>query len=172
MLRRSIRPIPSRTFCSVRAERPLTSRSWPASAAARSPSSESIPSSECKQPHGLRSDARNAQHVEQAIRDLGAQPLVVLEVSRLAELRQLRGQRRSGPRDLRWLASAIERGDVIRVALDDVGHPAVGHRLVDDLSEDLEHVTDLVEDPRELPVADDGLAAARDAAGSGHRRPF
>ena len=37
VLRRSIRPIPSSTFCSVRAERPLTSRSWPASAAARSP---------------------------------------------------------------------------------------------------------------------------------------
>ena len=125
-----------------------------------------------QQSHRLRPDARDAQHVEQTVGDLGAEPLVILEVAGLAELGELRGQRRSGPRDLRWLTSTVECGDVIGVALDDVGHAAIGHRLVDDLSEDLEHVTDLVEDPRQLPVGDDGLAAARDAAGSGHRGPF
>ena len=51
-----------------------------------------------QEPHRLRSDAGNAEHVEQAIRDLGAEPLVVLEVTGLAELGQLRGQRRAGAR--------------------------------------------------------------------------
>ena len=78
----------------------------------------------------------------------------------------------AGAGDLRWLAALVERGDVVGVALDDVGHAAVGDRLVDDLAEDLEHVADLVEDPRQLRVADDGVAAARHAPGSGHRRPF
>ena len=109
-----------------------------------------MPSSTCEQADGLRPDARDAEDLEQAVRDLGPQPLVVLEAAGLGELGELGGQRRAGTRQLRRLAALEERGDVIRIALDGVGDAAIGDRLVDDLAEDLEHVADLVEDPRQL----------------------
>jgi hypothetical protein len=97
---------------------------------------------------------------------------VVFEPPGLGQLGQLGRQRRSGARQLRWLASAIEGGDVVGIALDHVGDPAVGHGLVDDLAEDLEHVRDLVENAGKLRVADHGFAAARRAPGAGHGSPF
>ena len=145
-------------FCSVRSERPLTC----AQAAALGRGAQRVegvdPELVVEQPDRLRPDAGDAQHLEQPVGDLGAQPLVILEPAGLGELGELRGQRRPGAGDLRRLTAAIERRDVVRVALDRVGHAAVGDRLVDDLAEDLEHVADLVEDPRQLRVADDRVA--------------
>ena len=81
VLRRSIRPIPSRTFCSVRAERPLTSRRLAGLGGGAQPLERVDAELGVKQPHRLRPDARDAQHVEQTVGDLGAQPLVVLEAA-------------------------------------------------------------------------------------------
>ena len=114
-------------------------------------------------------DAGDAEHLEHAIGDLGAQPLVVLEPAGLGKLGQLRGQRLAGAGNLGRLTALEERRDVVGVALDRIGHPTVGDRLVDDLAEDLEHVADLVEDPRQLRVADHRVAAARHAPWPRHR---
>ena len=141
----------------------------PLSAAARSASSESIPSSPCSSRTVFGPTPGTLQHLEQAVGDLRTQPLVILEPTGLRELGQLRGQRGAGTGDLRRLTALVERRDVVRVALDRIGHAAIRHRLVDDLAEDLEHVADLVEDPRQLRVADHRVAAARHAPWPRHR---
>ena len=165
-----IRAIPSRMFVSARSERPFTWRRRPSSAAARSASSGVDAE---RRPGAVRTvfgpDAGDAQDLEQAVGDLGTEPVVVGEPAGLGELGQLLVQRGSGTGDLRRLTALEERRDVVRVALDRIGHPAVGHGLVDDLAEDLEHVADLVEDPRQLRVADHRVAAARHAPWPRHR---
>jgi hypothetical protein len=118
--------------------------------------------------HGSRPDTADAQHVEQPPRDLGAKPVVVLEVAGVRELRELCREGWTGPGDLRRVAAAVSGGDILWPALDGIRHPSVGDRLVDDLTEDLEHVADLVEDARQLAVADDLVAGARNTARSGH----
>ena len=124
-----------------------------------------------KRAHRPRPDTGHVEHLEHARGDLGLQ-LVVREPSGLGELGQLRRQRGSGARDLRRLAASKKCGDVVRVALDDVGDATVCHRLVDDLAEDLEHVADLVEDACHLGVRDHRVAAARHGTWTRHWRPF
>ncbi len=97
---------------------------------------------------------------------------MVAEAPGLRELGELRCQGLSGAGELRWLAPPEEGRHVIGIALDRVGDAAVGDRLVHHLAEDLEHVADLVEDPRHLGIADHRVATARHASRSGHRPPF
>ncbi len=125
-----------------------------------------------EQADGLRTDAGDSEDLQQAVGDLRAQPLVVLEPAGLGQLGELGRQCGARAGDLRRLAASIERCHVVRVALDDIGDPTVGNRLVDHLAQDLEHVADLVEDPRELGVADDRVVSARHAPWSRHCRPF
>jgi hypothetical protein len=55
-----------------------------------------------------RADARHAQHLEQAVRHLVAQPLVVLERAGLRQLGQLGRKGRAGAGQLRRRPAAIE----------------------------------------------------------------
>jgi hypothetical protein len=73
-------------------------------------------------------------------------------VARRHELADLLADRRTDARDLRRVAAPVPLGHVLGRVGDGVGRAVVGHRLVDQLSLDLEHVADLVEDPRQDAV--------------------
>ncbi len=119
-----------------------------------------------------RPDAGDLQDLQQAVRHLRTQLVVVRQAAGLRQLRQLLGERRAGAGQLGRRAAPVQRRNVLRVALDGIGHPAVGDRLVDHLAHDLEHVADLAEDTRQLEVGQQGIVGARHRARSGHRRQF
>src|SRR5579859_899617 len=125
-----------------------------------------------QQPDRSRTDAADPQHLEQPTGNLGTQPVVVLEAAGPCQLRELGAQRVAGAGNPGWIAGAVPGRDVLRPAFDRVRDSSVRHRLVDDLAEDLEHVADLVEDARQLAVADDAITGARRTARSGHGPSF
>ena len=166
----SSRAMPARMFCSVRSERPLMPRSCPSAAAARSASTESMPRSSCRSltvrgptPGIFRISSRPSGTCACSLSWYARLP-----VSR--QLRQLLGERRAGAGQLGRRAAPVQRRNVLRIALDGIGHPAIGDRLVDHLAHDLEHVADLAEDTRQLEVGQQGIVGTRHRARSGHRR--
>ena len=113
---------------------------------------------------GLRPEAGDREQLDEARRDLRAEPLVVGHVAGRDELRDLVADRLADARDLRRVAGPVGRDEVDRAAADRVGGAVVGDRLERDLALDLEHVADLVEDPREVAV--------RQVAGGAPGRPL
>ena len=103
--------------------------------------------------HGLRTEAGDPQQLDQAGRDLLAEPVVVapcrpvVASSAILSLIALPtpGIRGRSP-------DAVRAGHVERGAADGVGGPVVGDGLEDELALDLEDVADLVEDPGEVAV--------------------
>ena len=153
--------IPARICCSVFAEMPLRPRSVPASAAWRRSSSVSTWSSLVDEADGLGPEARDREQLDEARRDLRPEALVVGHVAGRDELRDLVADRLADARDLRRLAGPVGRGEVDRAATDRVGGAVVGDGLERDLALDLEHVADLVEEPREVAVRRVVAALAR-----------
>ena len=117
---------------------------------------------------GLGAEARDAQQLDEARRDLGAEPVVVGHVAGRRELLDLVADRLADARDLGRLAGPVGRHEVDRAAADGVGRAVVGDRLEDELALDLEHVADLVEDPGEVAVGQVGRVSS---GGSAVMRP-
>ncbi len=103
-------------------------------------------------PDRLRADARNVQKLEQSLGDLRPEAVVEAEPAGPDDLVDLLADRLADARDLGRPALAIGAGDLERAVRDRVGGAVVGDRLEHELALDLEHVADLVEDPRQLVV--------------------
>ena len=97
-------------------------------------------------------DTGHPQELHERRRHLGAEPLVERHVARRHELADLLADRGADARDLRRVAAPIPLGHVLGRVGDGVRRAVVGDRLVDQLALDLEHVADLVEDPRQDAV--------------------
>ena len=92
--------------------------------------------------------------VDEAGRDLRAEPVVVGHAPGRGELRDLVADRLADARDRSPVAGAVRGNDVERGAGDGVRGAVVGDRLEHDLALDLEDVADLVEDPGEVAVGE------------------
>ena len=128
------------------------SASVPASAALRRSSIVLIAELVVDLADGLGTEARDPQQLDQAGRDLGEQLVVVGHPAGRGQLGDLVADRGADARDLRGLAVAVGGDQVDGAAPDRVRRPVVGHGLERQLALDLEHVADVVEDPREVAV--------------------
>ena len=144
--------IPSRIRCSVLARDALEAAQAPRLGGLPQVLERRDPEPLVDDAHGLRPDARDPQQVDEAGRDLGAQPLVVRHVAGRGELDDLVADRLADARDRPPVARRVRGRDVERRPGDRVRGPVVGDGLELDLALDLEDVADLVEDPREVAV--------------------
>ena len=103
-------------------------------------------------PHRPRPDARHPQQLDERRRHLGPEAVVERHVARRDQLRDLVADGRADTLDPGPVARAVGRRDVGRRVRDRVGRPVIRDGLEDQLALDLEHVADLVEDPRENAV--------------------
>ena len=113
------------------------------------------------QSNGLRPDAGQPKHLEEAGRELGEQLVAVLRAAGRGQLVELVGDRLADARNDRRLALAVCARDLDRGSPDGVRGAVVGHGLVHQLALDLEQVADVVEHLRELAVAQQGDLARR-----------
>ena len=166
--RDSSRAMPSRISCSVRAESPRRPRSRPASAAARRSSSVAIPSS-CTAGGRSSGPSPGTGAGRGGVGGNSAQEPLVVRRCRpvVASSVELVGDRLADARDR---PAAGRRGRPRATSTgrppDGVRGPVVGDGLEHELALDLEHVADLVEDLRELPVREEarylvGLVGAK-----------
>ena len=101
---------------------------------------------------GLRPDAGDVHDLDERRRDLCTQPVVVGHPARRRELEDLVADRGTYPGDAWRLACPVGGDEVDRAATDGVGRPVVGDGLEAELAVDLEHVADVMEDPRQVAV--------------------
>jgi len=111
--------------------------------------------------HGSRPHARDAQQLDERRRDLLAKLLVERETAGSRQLRELVADRGADALDARRIAGSVRGHDVDRGMGDRIGGAMVGDGLEDQFALDLEHVADLMEDPRELAVRQGPAAGAR-----------
>ena len=100
----------------------------------------------------LRTEPRDLEHLDEGRRDL--RPELVVETHRASrdELRDLVADRLTDTGYLGPTARAVRGDEVDWAPPDRVGGPVVGDGLEDQLALDLEHVADVVEDPRQVAV--------------------
>ena len=148
----SRRAIPSRTSCSVRDDIPRRSRSVARLGGALEVLERLDAELLVELLDGLRPDTGDVHELDERRRDLRPQPLVVGHPARRRELGDLVADRGADPGDAWRLACPVGGDEVDRAATDGVGRPVVGDGLEAELALDLEHVADLVEDPRQVAV--------------------
>ena len=158
----SSRSIPSRISCSVRSDRPRTVRIRPASAAACELVHGRDPELLVELADGLRAEPGDLEELDEARRDLRAEPLEIRHPAGRHELGDLVADRLADAADLRRVAGAVGGDEIDRAAADRVGGAVVGDRLERDLALDLEDVADLVEDPGEVAVRQVGGLVGED----------
>ena len=131
----------------------LEAAQLPGGAAASSASSESMPAWRHSSPAVRGPKPGHLQQRHHRWRDIAAQAFVVLQAAGGGQLGELLVDGLADAGQPRWVAVAVGLGDVDRGVGDRLGCPAVGGHLERQLGADLEHVADLVEDARQLFVA-------------------
>ena len=101
---------------------------------------------------GLGPEPGDLQELDEARRDLGPQPLVEGEAAGRGELGELVADRLADARDARRIPGPVGRHEVDRAPSDRIGGAVVGDDLEPELTLELEHVADLVEDPGKVAV--------------------
>ncbi len=144
--------MPSMMSCSVRAESPRRPRRVPASAAAPQVLHRLDPELAIDLADGLGAKTGEPQQLDEAGRHLRREPIVERQVPGRRELGDLVADRGADARDA-WRGPRSVRGDEVDgTPSDRVGRPVVRDGLEDELALDLQHVADVMEDPREIAV--------------------
>ena len=104
----------------------------------------------------LGAEARDLEDLDEARRHFRPEPVVDRHVAGRGDLADLVRDGLADARGGRRVAGPIGRHEVDRAAPDGVGGAVVGDGLEDELTLELEHVADLVEDPGEVAVGQVG----------------